>query len=359
MKIIHTGDIHLGSALTSLPPDKAALRKAEILEGFRNLAIYARNNGVRAVLIAGDLFDENKVSKQLKNEVFSIIAAATPVAFFYVSGNHDDEFDSNELLPKNLYTFTQNHGWGSFALSENVTVTGMDSKFMDKKTISSLFLQKNTFNIVVLHGNIAKEREEDSIPLTRLQGKHIDYLALGHIHKPMPKTERLDGRGVYRYCGCLEGRGFDECGARGFFLLEIQNGALVSEAFLSLAKRMVCEVRADISYCNTYYVVERAVAQSLASSPKQNIVKLTLCGKYRAGLKTDITLLTQRINEAFFFAKVEDESSLYIDYNEYKNDLSERGEFVREVSKSELGEEIKAEILDVGLKALAGEEIDL
>ncbi len=358
MKIIHTGDIHLGSAMKSLPPDKAALRKAEILEDFRNLAIYARNNGVRAVLIAGDLFDENKVSRQLKNEVFSIIAAASPVAFFYVSGNHDDEFETNDLLPKNLYTFTQNHGWGSFALSEDVTVTGMDSKFMDRKTIPSLFLQKHTFNIVILHGNVAKDAE-DSIPLAKLQGKHIDYLALGHIHKPMPKAEKLDGRGYYRYCGCLESRGFDECGPRGFFLLEIQNGALVSEAFLTLAKRSVYEVRTDISYCNTYYDVERAVSQSVSSIDKQNIVKLVLCGKFRAGLRKDLALLSQRLNEVFFFAKVDDESSLYVNYTDYQNDISERGEFVREVSKGEMDEELRAAILDVGLKALAGEEIDL
>lgn len=359
MKIIHTGDLHLGSAMKNLPSDKAALRKAEILEGFKNLSVYAKNNGVRAVLIAGDLFDENKVSRALRNEVFSIIATADPVAFFYVSGNHDDEFSAEDLLPKNLYTFAQYYGWGTYDLSENITLSGMDAKFMNAENLSALSLKRNTFNIVMLHGDVSKEKDGAGIPLSKLHGKHIDYLALGHIHKPMTKSEKLDSRGNYRYCGCLEGRGFDECGPRGFFLLDIQNGALVSEVFLSLAKRMVCEACADISYCNTYYDVERAVAQSLASVPKQNIVKLTLCGKYRAGLKKDIALLTQRINEAFFFAKVEDESSLYIDYTEYQNDLSERGEFVREVGKAELSEDVKAEILDVGLKALAGEEIDL
>lgn len=359
MKIIHTGDLHLGSAMKNLPPEKAALRKAEILEGFKNLALYARNNGVRAVLIAGDLFDENKVSRALKNEVFSIIATADPVAFFYVSGNHDDEFAPDDLLPKNLYTFTQYHGWGTYDLSENITVSGMDAKFMDAEKLSSLSLKRSAFNIVMLHGEIAKEKEGRGICLSKLQGRHINYLALGHIHKPTQKAEKLDSRGYYRYCGCLEGRGFDECGPRGFFLLDIQNGELVSEAFLSLAKRMVCEARADISYCNTYYDIERAVAQSLSSMSKQNIVKVTLCGKYRAGLKKDIALLTQRLNEAFFFAKVEDESSLHIDYTEYQNDLSERGEFVREVGKCSLNEDLKAEILDVGLKALAGEEIDL
>ena len=57
--------------------------------------------------------------------------------------------------------------------------------------------------------------------------------------------------------------------------------------------------------------------------------------------------------------KIVDESRVFIDYRQFENDLSERGEFVREVGRYEMNEELRAEILDVGLKALAGEEIDL
>ena len=54
--------------------------------------------------------------------------------------------------------------------------------------------------------------------------KNIDYLALGHIHKY--KQAELDQRGVYCYSGCLEGRGFDECGEKGFVLLDIDEESL-------------------------------------------------------------------------------------------------------------------------------------
>ena len=103
MKIIHTGDIHLGSALKNMPPDKAKLRKTELIDTFRQLAAYAKQEGVTAVVIAGDLFDENRISRQLKREVFQIISSVQPVGFFYVSGNHDDEFDYEDDLPSNLF----------------------------------------------------------------------------------------------------------------------------------------------------------------------------------------------------------------------------------------------------------------
>ena len=86
----------------------------------------------------------------------------------------------------------------------------------------------NNFNIVVLHGQEAnysdKKDKAEIINLKELKNKNIDYLALGHIHKY--KLEKLDNRGIYCYSGCLEGRGFDECGDKGFVLLEIEENKI-------------------------------------------------------------------------------------------------------------------------------------
>ena len=69
--------------------------------------------------------------------------------------------------------------------------------------------------------------------------------------------------------------------------------------------------------------------------------------------------MSARLSEKFFFLKIEDESRLAIDFNEYKNDLTERGEFVRQVSRYEMNERLREEVLEVGLKALIGEDIDV
>ncbi|MGX8704776.1 MAG: metallophosphoesterase family protein, partial [bacterium] len=65
-------------------------------------------------------------------------------------------------------------------------------------------------NIVMLHGDITNL---NSIPLSMLKERNIDYLALGHIHKF--QKGKLDDRGIWVYPGCLEGRGFDEEGPKG------------------------------------------------------------------------------------------------------------------------------------------------
>lgn len=352
MKIIHTGDVHIGSALRSLPPEKAAIRKREIFEGFAALTRYAKENGVSAVVIAGDLFDENGVAPHWKKETLACIAAADPVRFFYVSGNHDNALEFPEPLPDNLFTFSKNHGWYSYDLGENITLTGADSRNFAQAFVTPLHLPQSKYNIVTLHGG-------DDVPLSYFTDRNVDYLALGHIHKPMPKAEKFDFRGVYRYCGCPEARGFDEVGARGFFLLDILGNRLVDEKFLSLAKRMVVEVRVDITGCQTYLDVENAVMNATANVSSDNIVKAVLCGNPRAELRKDTSLLCARLCERFFFAKTEDISRPHVDPRAFANDLTERGEFVREVGRYEMNEDFRAEVLEVGLKALGGEEIDL
>lgn len=361
MRIIHTGDVHLGAATRNLPPKQAAIRKKEIVDGFRRMCAYAKSQGVTAVLIAGDLFDEGRVENALYAEVLSTIANSAPVCFFYARGNHDGGFSEGENLPKNLYLFSKNATWSSYDLPENITITGIDGERFTLDSYRQLQLRPERYNFVLLHGEIAQNERAQSgaIALSRLQGKYIDYLALGHIHIPSKTPIRLDGRGVYRYCGCLEGRGFDECGQRGCFLLEIENGRLQREEFLSFSSREVCEAAADISACETYYDVERAALTALQNINPQNMIKLFLRGRHKAGLCKDISLLSQRLSQSFFFVKTVDESSIVIDYAAFQNDLSERGEFVREVCRFDMSESERAEILDVGLKALAGEDIDL
>lgn len=355
MKIIHTGDIHIGSPFKGLPPEKSALRKAEILDTFLALTRYAKENGVDAVLIAGDLFDGNGVSSHDKRTVLSAIEEASPVRFFYVSGNHDGNLEfvgADGVLPSNLYFFSENHGFTTYELGEGITLTGADAKNFQTAFLAVPTPPYKAFNIFLLHGS-------EEIPLPLLRNRNVDYLALGHIHKPTPMAQPLDGRGRYRYCGCLEGRGFDEVGARGFFLLEIKNGTLIGEKFLSLAKRTVVEERVDISACNTAQDVEHATRTALQTIGAENIVKIVLCGWHKEGLRKDISLLSAKLSERFFFAKVEDESRVAIDYDALANDKTERGEFVREVGRYEMNEALRAEVLEVGLKALCGEEIEL
>ncbi len=363
MKIIHTADMHLGSAFQGLSPQKAQIRQTELLDGFRRLCVFAKENGVAAVLLVGDLFDEKHVVKSLIEQTLSFIRAAAPVAFFYVSGNHDEGFEGYDDLPENFYTFTG--GWKSYDIGENILITGMDTRQFGMENFTALRLNPDKYNILLLHGERTDSANASSlyaIPLGILKNQPIDYLALGHYHQPDLQALPVGVRGVMRYCGCLEGRGFDEiaeCGGRGFFLLDIQNKRLQGEKFYSVATRESRLARVDISQCQTYFDVENAILTQTKDIPQKDAVKIVLCGGYRSGLKKDLPLLFARLQERFFHLRIKDESRLAITPTDFANDISPRGEFVREAYAYPMSEEQRSEILEVGLKALAGEAIDL
>ena len=59
MKFIHCADLHIDSKIKTLPSDKSKIRREEIIRTFERLTDYAAENGVTAVIIAGDMFDDS------------------------------------------------------------------------------------------------------------------------------------------------------------------------------------------------------------------------------------------------------------------------------------------------------------
>ena len=303
MKLIHTGDIHIGSAMKNLPTAKSQIRKREIIDGFRSLAAFAREQNVDAVLIAGDLFDENAVERQVAQEVFSIISSAEPVCFFYVSGNHDDEFSQNEGLPKNLYLFSQTHAWQGYRLKENVVITGADTRNFSTHLFENLRLNPADFNVVLLHGDIEKKNAKESIPLALMQGKGVDYFALGHIHKPMAQASRLDGRARFRYCGALEGRGFDETGEKGFYQGVIADDGAVSIEFVPFAQRKYEILTVDV----TGKAPRAAVEEALPPDTEQDLYRILLTGEAE---RVEVSALEEALKGRFYALEVRDQTRL-------------------------------------------------
>jgi hypothetical protein len=72
-------------------------------------------------------------------------------------------------------------------------------------------------------------------------------------------------------------------------------------------------------------------------------------------LNTDY--LAELFADYFYVVKVEDETKLSVNYSDYEKDESLKGEFIRMVLASDLGEVQKSEVIRCGLMALSGEEI--
>ncbi len=352
MKIIHCADLHLDSKMESgLSVEKAKERRLELLRTFTRMIGRAEEEGVEAVLLCGDLFDARTISVRAGNCVMDAITEHPRIRFYYLQGNHDrNSFPGGGTLPDNLKLFGPD--WTSYEQGE-VTVTGAElSENTPEDLMERLTLDQNRINIVMLHGMLTEYGEKDqaeSISLRSLRGKGIDYLALGHIHSF--RSGRLDERGLWCYSGCLEGRGFDECGEKGFVELETVRGQ-VQPVFIPFAQRKLHEIPVDITGLVTQEEIRRKIQQEIAGISKRDFVKIVLTGQVGLETERDMADIRKWLEDACYFLKVKDETTLLIRPEDYRYDVSLKGEFVRLVLASDLAEKEKEEILLRGIRAL-------
>lgn len=355
MKFIHCADIHLDSKLeTNFSSSQAKERKKEILNTFERMVDYAATHNVTGIIIAGDMFDTARITNLTKSRVLNLIERHPQIDFLYLSGNHDETnfISTIENLPNNLKIFGNN--WTTFDYGKIKIVSAAINEENPVMNYDNLNLDHDNLNILVMHGQISKydSKKRNEINLANLKNRNIDYLALGHIHAF--EKFQLDNRGTACYSGCLEGRGFDECGQKGFVLLTIENQ--INIEFIPFAKRQLIECKFDITGFSNWFDIEDEVLQLVKNIEKQNILKIVLTGKYNIKLDKHLAMLEEKL-ESFYFAKVKDESILEVSNKDVEKDLSLRGEFIRKVLSSDLPQEEKEQTILIGLKALYGEDL--
>ena len=110
-RIIHTADLHLDSPFSLLDANKAMARKAELRGTFSNIVAIAKNDNANMVIISGDLFDSEFVTKETIEFMNSQFASVPFCKFVIAPGNHDYFSDksaySKSVFPKNVFIFNR------------------------------------------------------------------------------------------------------------------------------------------------------------------------------------------------------------------------------------------------------------
>ena len=362
MKIIHCADLHLDSKMTAnLSKEQAKERKMEILRTFGKMVEYAKKHEVSAIIIAGDMFDTRNVSATVRNYVKDQIVNHPEIDFLYLKGNHDNDNFLSKLdeIPDNLCLFHEK--WTTYTYGK-VAITGLElNKENSLTAYNTLVLSHDAYNIVTLHGQLAEYKSKDKaevISLDDLRNKNIDYLALGHVHGFA--INKLDARGVYCYPGCLDGRGFDECGKKGFILLDIDpEHHTATSTFVPMSSRVLYTVPVDVTGISTTQEAALRIDALLRENqyPSSSMMKLVLTGEVSVECELEVEFLEEQFADYFYFCKIYDETKIQVNYQDYEKDASLKGEFVRLVSESDLSEEEKALVIRTGILALQGEEI--
>ena len=350
MKILHTADCHLDSVMEShLPSSTARARRSELLLTFRNVVEGAAVGGVRVILISGDLFDTKAPQASTLAYVLSTVKAYPDIQFILIEGNHDAGAISKADCPENLLLARRGEIKELCLDDVSFYAVGYGA---ESERIASLPLDPARKNIMLAHGTLGYEGDEREEILSRalIERLPIDYLALGHYHGY--RLEKISERTTACYAGTPEGRGFDEAGPHGVVLLESDT---MKAEFLLSAKRTLHRLSLDISAAATQRDIENELLSLIEGISSEDMVHVTLTGHYRETLLMDLGILKSLLTTRFYFARLKDESAIAIRPEDYKNDVSLRGEFVRAVLSKNLSDEDKSRILTYGLRSLCKE----
>ncbi len=365
IRILHAADLHLDSPFQALGRDKALERRAEQRALLRRIGQLAVDRKADVLLLAGDLFDAQgayEETAQLLGEVLSRL----PMPVFIAPGNHD------RYSPHSAW---QTMAWGgNVHIFQEETIACVDREDLGLRVWGAAFTERyrtppladfqaekreGLLDVMVLHGEVGNPASSyGAITTEQLAHSGMDYVALGHIHSASGLLKAGDT--FYAWPGCPEGRGFDETGEKGVYLLELEKGACRAE-FIPLGGRRYEWIKVDIT--NEEGALS-AVEKALDRDTSRDIYRICLTGETDSA--PDMVALSRALEGRFYALELRDETRLRRDIWAGRGSDSLKGLFLDrlytlfQVAADEEERERVTQAVRWGLRAMEnGEELPL
>lgn len=335
-RFLQTSDLHLGSRLTAsslrLPAAKADLRRRELQSVLTSICALARDEQVDALLIPGDLFDDESVPFEeigFAIETFGNLGRPVVIA----PGNHDysspSSFYCPEFLlaryglrwPPNVFIF-QRQRWEELRLPGLPGVCLLGLAFETHVPLCERLLQQaragdDGVTLLLFHGSRLQTVPPGklmTLPFSdaELRATGCIYAAIGHYHEGA--AIEAEGRIIGAYSGCPAGRGLDECGRKSVLLGEIDADRQVWLRPVQVDPRAVVRVEVECSGALSNASLQQRIEETVCHSGARDvdIVCIVLTGR----LHPDLSLhLPERLLADSFFHCVMDASGLRPDYD--------------------------------------------
>jgi len=235
-KLMHAADLHLDSPLRGLerypgaPADKirGATRRA-----FQELVNVCREEEVRVLLLAGDLFDGDW--QDYSSGLFFVAELArlreAGVQVVWIRGNHDAESRIRKRLslPDNVKELGVRRP-ETFAIEElNLAIHGQGYATPDvRDDIAARYPRpvSGALNVGLLHTALSGRPGHEPYAPCRVEAlidRGYDYWALGHVHQ----REIVARSPWIIFPGNLQGRHARETGAKGATVVTVEDGRIV------------------------------------------------------------------------------------------------------------------------------------
>ena len=353
MKIIHTADIHLSMDMrgSMIGAEAAEAHRKEMFRTFSRLIGEVRDSKADILLIAGDLFEMRCATSLEVARVFDFFREIPDTHVFISCGNHDP------LTAASLY--------GSMELPDNVTVFpaemglieledpavcvygfSWDRNAYDSVPFSLPAPDRDKFNILLLHCDVTGRSRYMPVNLKTLSGLGFDYVALGHIHRPIRLKENIC------YPGSLEPLDFSETGEHGYIMVEGEKGELKVN-FVPFAASSFADITVDAQGAEGLTQLKDRAAEAIKEAGS-GYVRLTFTGT--TGSAVDTEWMKEELSGSAKWLDIKDGTVRDYDLIKLYRENSDNiiGRFILELMNDPAGDGTSEEALRVGLDALLG-----
>lgn len=231
VKFLHAADLHLGMRVTRFEESACKRIMEARFTALQQLREKASELGVDFILIAGDLFDDQSVSREISTRAFAILeGSAKSCPVYLIPGNHDPLVPGG-VWDRDPWMREQPHLRVRLLRSaEPVSIPGLPvtlypCPLRQRKSLEdpTAWIERHPRNsddrsirVAVAHGSLDflpnLPPDDHLIRKDAVDHHGLDYLALGHWHR---NSQYKSAAGIERtaYCGTHESMRFPGTGA--------------------------------------------------------------------------------------------------------------------------------------------------
>jgi DNA repair exonuclease SbcCD nuclease subunit len=378
VRFIHTSDVHLDTSFSGAGiPSRLGDRKREAIRAtFRAILEDARNLPADLLLIAGDLFEHDRVSSDTIEFLRQQLAALDGIPVFISPGNHDPYLHGSpyreDQWPANVHIFRDEefHSVELADLGVRVTGFGYNRTHVPERPFLKLKpLPPDAVNLVVAHASEAGRLPSGKVnhgpfSIEEIAAKNVHYCALGHYHQQRAVENPFDGTQVW-YSGIPEGRAWEEKGACGYLVGEVSpNGTTVVESrrcnrFPFATLTLDCD-----GFSSREQILDAILQRRGIDYDASTILRVRLVGALDPRLDLSSSELEERLSGEALHIAWDDQTEPAFDLESIAGERTLRGEFARTLGERiALAGPAERRILDraraYGLQALLGREVRL
>jgi DNA repair exonuclease SbcCD nuclease subunit len=380
MKLIHTADIHLDASFAGagMPPAIANRRRQCLREVLLDMLRRAAETSADAVLIAGDLFDADRVTRDtvaFLREAFEMIR---PIPVFIAPGNHDPATPASpyvtEAWPANVHIFLSPKWSACSDRHEHLTVHGFafDGPDISANPFGQLIVPDDgRAHVAVAHGSErgrqpAGKKVYAPFDAASAGCDGLRYLALGHFHAFTP----IEGSSSTRmaYSGSPEGHAFDETGVLSYLEIDFDENDLDGPVQITRipSSRTVYSVYAmDCSaFEHSQHLID-ALRALVRQDGRQEVARVVLRGTCVEALRFSLDRVADAVAEQFAWLDLRDETRPAEDYENLALPDTSLGGFMRKINAAIADAPNPAErallerVREAGLCAYRGHELPI